>query len=402
MSSQAKEAIYLWAGTNSQQQPVRGQLLANNLNQAKAKLRSQGVLIKTIKRQPRPSWFNRVTSKDLRLFSRQLATLLKAGVPLVQSFAILQEGQTKPSLSWLLADLHRQVAAGKQLAEAFSAHPKVFNQLYCSLIEAGEASGTLETLLETLASYQERQASLKAKIKKAVFYPCWVLLIGLGVAAVLLTQVVPEFEKMFAGLGADLPRFTQGVLNLSRSLQASGSFWLAALLAFSGLMVFWAKRSPSLSFKLSRLALRLPVFGQLLHKTAVARFASTLATCFAAGLPLVNALQAAGKATGNLVYQLKINALANEVMSGQALHQAMRADGLFPSLVVQMVALGEESGALDTLLIKVAEFYEEEVNNLVDSLMSLLEPLVILILGVLVGGLVLAIYLPIFQMGELF
>lgn len=395
---------YIWQGTNARNELVKGELEAENIHLARALLRTQNITPKRVKRRSRLSFQGqgRITSKDISLFSRQLATMLKAGVPLIQTLTILQESQPKIKLRKLLEDVGNQLAIGTPLAQALANHPKVFNELFCSLVKAGEDSGSLETMLERVALHQEKIETIKGKIKKAIYYPMFVLLIGFGVAALLLMKVVPEFEKMFASFGADLPVFTQLVIDLSEFMQSHWQYIFGSLFAALLMLIYLRKTSATFRYSLSLLSLRLPIMGQLIHKSAVARFSSTLATSFAAGVTLVEALQAAGRSTGNLVYTRQVEKLSSDVNTGQQLHFAMRMGGLFPTLVVQMVAIGEESGSLDTLLNKVAEFYEEEVNNLVDTMTSLLEPLIILILGVLVGGLILAMYLPIFQMGDLF
>ncbi|HKM15418.1 MAG TPA: type II secretion system F family protein [Marinospirillum sp.] len=344
---------------------------------------------------------NKIVTRDIAIFSRQLATMIKAGVPMVQAFSIAIEGQTKPSMRSLLMHLRDQITAGMPVAQALRKHPKVFDALFCSLVEAGENSGTLDTMLERVALYKERMESLKNKIKKALYYPVFVLLIGLGVSALLLIKVVPEFEKMFAGFGADLPAFTQLVVNMSRFMQAWGHLVLGGMMALIYSISMLKRRYPSVNLRLNRWALRLPIMGQLLHKSSVARFARTLATSFMAGVTLVDALEAAGKSTGNVIYNRHVQQIRKDVSIGQPLNFAMRNGQLFPTMVNQMVAIGEESGALDTMLSKVADFYEEEVNNLVESMTSLLEPLVIVLLGIIVGGLVIAMYLPIFQMGSI-
>lgn len=394
---------FKWKGINAHREKINGQMDAANINLVKAKLREQGITPKRVKRLTNWSinFRQKITTKDISLFIRQLATMLKAGVPLVQAFSICIEGQTKAALSKLLIDLRDQITTGTPVAQALRRHPKVFDELLCSLVEAGENSGTLETMLERVALYKERIESLKAKIKKALYYPVFVFIAGLAVAALLLIKVVPEFEKMFAGFGADLPIFTQIVINASRFMQ---EWWYLGCGAIAGgIFVFMRlyKRSPKLKLKVSRLLLRLPVIGKLLHKSAIARFSRTLATSFAAGVTLVDALEAAGKASGNLVYTLQVQKIRADVATGQQLNFTMRAGKLFPTMVNQMVAIGEESGSLDSMLEKVAEFYEEDVNNLVESMTSLLEPLVILVLGIIVGSLVIAMYLPIFYLGDI-
>ncbi|WP_114417777.1 type II secretion system F family protein [Marinospirillum perlucidum] len=395
--------LYHWEGTNARRERIKGEIEAEDINFVRAKLREQGISPKRIRKKSSFSLKlgEKVTARDITLFSRQLATMIKAGVPVVQALTITIEGQTKKKMRDLLIDLRDQVSAGIPVAQALRRHPLIFDDLFCSLVEAGEASGALEDMLERVAMYKERMESLKNKIKKALYYPIFVMVIGLAVAALLLIKVVPEFERMFASFGAELPAYTQMVINLSRFMQewwylVFGSLGVALYLVF-----FWRKRSETFAYNLSKFTLRLPIAGQLLHKSAVARFSRTLATSFSAGVPLVDALDSAGSSTGNLVYRKIIHNIKEDVATGQQLNFAMRQARIFPTMVNQMVAIGEESGALDTMLLKVAEFFEEEVNTMVDSMTSLLEPLVIAVLGVIVGGLVIAMYLPIFQMGSI-
>ena len=394
---------FKWEGINARREKVKGEMDASDINLVRAKLREQGINPKRVRKKSSFS-FNfgdKITPRDITLFSRQLATMIKAGVPVVQAFSITIEGQTKKNMRNLLIDLRDQISAGTPVAQALRRHPKVFDELFCSLVEAGDNSGTLETMLERVAIYKERMETLKNKIKKALYYPVFVLLIGMGVSALLLIKVVPEFEKMFAGFGAELPAFTQLVVNMCRFMQEWWYLVIGAMVAAVYLVLMIKKRSPSFELYLSHLALRLPVIGQLLHKSAVARFARTLSTSFAAGVTLVDSLESAGKSAGNRVYNKHVQQIREDVSTGQQLNFAMRNGRLFPTMVNQMVAIGEESGALDTMLSKVADFYEEEVEALVDTMTSLLEPLVIVVLGIIVGSLVIAMYLPIFQMGDI-
>lgn len=400
---QNKVFMFAWEGTNARREKVKGEMEAEDINFVRAKLREQGISPKRVRKKTSFgfSFGDKITARDITIFSRQLATMIKAGVPVVQAFSITIEGQTKPAMRKLLVDLRDQVSAGTPVAQALRRHPKVFDDLFCSLVEAGENSGSLETMLERVAMYKERMESLKNKIKKALYYPVFVLIIGMVVSGLLLVKVVPQFESMFAGFGAELPAFTQLVVNMSRFMQ---EWWY---LVFGGIgaaiyaVIFMSKRSPAFDYRLSQLSLRLPVIGELLHKSAVARFSRTLATAFAAGVTLVDSLDSAGNSTSNLVYKRHVSRIRDDVSTGQQLNFAMRNGKLFPTMVNQMVAIGEESGALDTMLMKVADFYEEEVNTMVDSMTSLLEPLVIAVLGIIVGGLVIAMYLPIFQMGSI-
>jgi len=398
-----KVCSFNWEGINTRREKVKGVMEAEDINFVRAKLREQGITPKRVRKKSSLSFsFNeKITARDITLFSRQLATMIKAGVPVVQAFSITIEGQTKPSMRNLLVDLRDQISAGIPVAQALRRHPKVFDELFCSLVEAGENSGTLETMLERVAIYKERMETLKNKIKKALYYPVFVLLIGIGVSALLLIKVVPEFEKMFAGFGAELPAFTQLVINMSRFMQEWWYLVFGGVFAGIYTILIMKKRSPAFELRLSHLALRLPVIGQLLHKSAVARFARTLSTSFAAGVTLVDSLESAGNASGNRVYNRHVQKIKDDVSTGQQLNFAMRNGRLFPTMVNQMVAIGEESGALDTMLSKVADFYEEEVEALVDNMTSLLEPLVIVVLGVIVGSLVIAMYLPIFQLGDI-
>ncbi|WP_404419731.1 type II secretion system F family protein [Marinospirillum sp.] len=395
--------LFHWEGTNARREKIKGEIEAEDINLVRAKLREQGISPKRIRKKSNFSLGlgEKITARDITLFSRQLATMIKAGVPVVQALTITIEGQTKKKMRNLLMDLRDQVSAGTPVAQALRRHPKVFDDLFCSLVEAGEASGALEDMLERVALYKERMESLKNKIKKALYYPVFVLIIGMGVSALLLVKVVPEFEKMFAGFGAELPAFTQMVVNLSRFMQEWWWLVFGTLIGLVYLVNFMKKRSEAFAYRLSKFTLRLPIVGQLLHKSAVARFSRTLATSFSAGVPLVDALDSAGSSTGNLVYRGAVTRMKDDVATGQQLNFSMRQARLFPTMVNQMVAIGEESGALDTMLMKVADFFEEEVNTMVDSMTSLLEPLVIAVLGVIVGGLVIAMYLPIFQMGSI-
>lgn len=400
---ESKIFMFAWEGTNARREKVKGEMEAEDINFVRAKLREQGINPKRVRKKSSFgfSFGDKITARDITLFSRQLATMIKAGVPVVQAFSITIEGQTKPAMRKLLIDLRDQVSAGTPVAQALRRHPKVFDDLFCSLVEAGENSGSLETMLERVAMYKERMESLKNKIKKALYYPVFVLIIGMVVSGLLLVKVVPQFESMFAGFGAELPAFTQLVVNMSRFMQ---EWWY---LVFGGIgaaiyaVIFMSKRSPAFDYRLSQLSLRLPIIGELLHKSAVARFSRTLATAFAAGVTLVDSLDSAGNSTSNLVYKRHVSRIRDDVSTGQQLNFAMRNGKLFPTMVNQMVAIGEESGALDTMLMKVADFYEEEVNTMVESMTSLLEPLVIAVLGIIVGGLVIAMYLPIFQMGSI-
>lgn len=399
----ARQDIYSWQGINAHQEKVQGFMEATSPELVQAKLKQQAIVPVRVKKQVH-RWSGgkrKPAAKDIAVFARQLATLINAGVPLVQALDICIAGQTTNGMRNLLVAVRAQVAAGSSVAQALRQQPQYFDALFCSLVEAGENSGTLEVMLERVAAYKERMESLKNRVKKALYYPAFVLLLGLIVTAVLLLQVVPEFEQMFAGFGADLPWFTQQVVDLAYLMQ-QGWYVPVVFVGGASYMLLWmARRSAAVSLKLQRYVLHVPLLGRLLRQVVIARFARTLATSFAAGVTLVAAVGAAGKATGNQFYAQELTKVAAAVASGQKLSFCLRSSGIFPALVCQLVAVGEESGSLDSLLVKVAEYYEEEVNTQVASLTSLLEPIVLVVLGVLVGGVVVAMYLPIFQMGAI-
>lgn len=337
---------------------------------------------------------------DIALFTRQMATMLRAGVPLVQSFDIVADGFEKPKVAAIIRAVRAAVSGGSSFAAALRAHPRCFDALYCSLVHAGEQAGALETMLDRIATYQEKTQSLKARVRKALTYPAAVIIVALVVSGILLIEVVPQFQEIFSGFGADLPPFTLFVVGLSEALQ---DWWpLACGGVIAVVAGFGAARRRSLWFRQisDRLALKLPLVGSIVEKSAVARYARTLATTFAAGVPLVEALNSVSGSTGNTVYQQAVARLRDSVSSGQPLYVSMRGAGVFPNMVVQMVAVGEEAGALDDMLAKSATYYEEQVDNAVDNLTSLMEPLIMSVLGILIGGLVIAMYLPIFQLGS--
>ena len=400
----AKIPTFVWEGTDKRGSKVKGEAQASNVTMMKAELRRQGIQPKAVRKKSALASFGkgrkRITAGDIAVFSRQLATMMSAGVPLVQGLDIVGRGHENPAMRDLILEIKTDVEGGTNLSEALAKHPRHFNELFCNLVEAGEAAGVLDTLLDKLATYLEKTESIKKKIKKALFYPTAVLVVAFAVTALLLYFVVPQFQSLFRGFGADLPVFTQLVINLSDFVQSNGLIILGVLIVAGVAFVEAKKRSPRFAHFLDRVALRIPVIGQILHKAAVARYARTLSTMFAAGVPLVEALESVSGATGNYVYQKAVLEMKEQVASGQQLQTAMRLTNLFPNMVVQMTAIGEESGSLDSMLAKVADFYEEEVDNMIDSLSSLLEPMIMVILGVLVGGLVVAMYLPIFQMGQ--
>jgi len=395
-----KQIPYRWEGTNRKGKRIKGKTVASSEAALRSSLRRQGLVpIKVRKESSLFSSQGRVTPADIAIFSRQLATMLTAGIPLVQAFEIVGAGHDVPAVRKLILNIKSDVEGGTALADALAKHPLYFDDLFVNLVEAGEQAGALESLLDKIATYKEKTEALKKKIKKALTYPAAVLAVALIVTVILLVFVIPQFEDLFKGFGADLPGFTQMVINLSEFVQAKG--WFLAMVAGGSMYGFLEakKRSRKLRHVLDRISLRLPIIGTILNKAAIARYARTLSTMFNAGVPLVEALQSVAGATGNIVYENAVLQLREEVATGQRLAASMENCGLFPNMVIQMIAVGEESGALDDMASKVADFYEEEVDNAVDSMSSLLEPMIMAILGVLVGGLVIAMYLPIFKMG---
>ena len=337
---------------------------------------------------------------DIAVFSRQLATMMAAGIPMVQSFEIVGNGHEKPAMQKLILDIKANIEGGSTLHESLAQHPLYFDDLFVNLVEAGEHAGALETLLDKIAGYKEKTEALKKKIKKALFYPIAVLGVAIIVSTILLIFVIPQFESLFKGFGADLPAFTQMVVDLSRFMTHRGWMVLIVVAAIVYAFLYFHKRSRNMRRFLDRMMLKFPIIGPILVKSAIARFARTLSTMFAAGVPLVEAMQSVAGATGNIVYEEGTMRMKDEVATGQRLQRAMENSGLFPNMVVQMIAVGEESGSLDTMSSKVAEFYETEVDNAVDSMSSLMEPVIMAVLGVLVGGMVIAMYLPIFKLGS--
>ncbi len=398
-----KPQVFVWEGTDRKGKRVKGETRTTSATMAKAELRRQGITPIKVKKKATSLFTNRkqkITTKDIAVFARQLATMMAAGVPMVQAFDIVGRGHSNPAMQDLILSIKNDIESGTTLAAALRKHPLYFDDLFCNLVEAGEQAGVLETLLDKIATYKEKTESLKAKIKKALFYPAAVIVVAIVVTAIIMIFVVPQFEDLFSSFGADLPAFTQVVISMSKFVSA---WWWAILLGLGVFAVIvsniW-KRSPKFRETVDTLMLKMPVIGNILHKAALARFCRTTATMFAAGVPLVEALQSVAGATGSAVYEKAVLAMRDDVATGQSLQLTMRQQGLFPHMVIQMVAIGEESGALDDMLSKAADFYEEEVDNAVDALSSLLEPLIMAVLGVLVGGLVIALYLPIFQLGN--
>jgi type IV pilus assembly protein PilC len=396
----AQQFPFVWEGTDKKGKRIKGKMLAVSEAAVKADLRRQGVLAKRVRKEMQLfKGGKKITSEDIALFARQLATMLQAGIPMVQCFDIIGNGHEKPSMQKLVLAIKSDVEAGTSLHEALAKHPLHFDDLFVNLVEAGEHAGALETLLDKVATYKEKTEALKKKIKKALFYPAAVVAVAIIVSIVLLIFVIPQFEALFKNFGADLPAFTQMVVNLSRFVQDQG--WWMALLIGVGVYVFFyfKKRSRPMRRALDRMTLKAPVIGPIMVKAAIARYARTLSTMFAAGVPLVEALTSVAGATGNIVYEEATLKIRDEVSTGQRLQRSMEATGLFPNMVIQMIAVGEESGSLDSMAAKVADFYEADVDAAVDAMSSLLEPLIMVVLGVLVGGMVIAMYLPIFKLG---
>ena len=394
--------LFAWEGTDKRGNRVKGESRGTNPNLIKADLRRQGIVPLKVRKKSALASAGKgkaVQAKDIAIFTRQLATMLNSGVPLVQAFDIIGKGHENPRMQQLVMTVKGDVEGGSNLADSLRKHPLHFDDLVCNLVEAGEAAGVLDTLLDKIATYKEKTEALKSKIKKALFYPTAVIVVAFIVTAILLIFVVPQFESLFKNFGADLPAFTQMVVNMSRFMQ---DYWYLVFGGIGGIvygLLQAKKRSRKFNHTLDRLVLKLPIVGDILTKAAIARYARTLSTMFAAGVPLVEALESVSGATGNIVYADAVLRMRDQVATGQQLQLAMTQTGLFPNMVVQMVAIGEESGSLDSMLSKVADFYEREVDDAVDGLSSLLEPLIMAVLGVLVGGLVVAMYLPIFKMG---
>ena len=397
----ANQFPFTWEGKDRTGKKVKGKVVATSEAAVRSELRRQGVVATSVRKQS--MLFRKqgkVTAGDIAVFSRQLATMMTAGIPLVQSFDIVGAGHENPAMQKLILAIKADVENGTSLADALGKHPLHFDDLFVSLVAAGEQAGALETLLDKIATYKEKTEVLKKKIKKALFYPAAVVVVAIVVTTILLIFVIPEFESLFRGFGADLPAFTRMVIDISNFVQSKG--WILLILLVGGVVGFLQakKRNRGVQHFVDRALLKIPVLGAILHKSAIARYARTLATTFAAGVPLVEALGSVAGACGNVVYEGAVLKMRDEVATGQRLQRAMENTDLFPNMVNQMVAVGEESGSLDAMASKVADFYEEEVDNAVDSMSSLLEPLIMAILGVLVGGLVIAMYLPIFKMGS--
>lgn len=392
---------FTWEGTDKRGVKLKGEELGKNANLVKAALRKQGINATKVA-QKRSSIFGRsgaaIKPRDIAVISRQLATMMKAGVPLVQSFEMIAGGQGNPRLKDMLSAIKTDIEGGSSLSESINKFPAYFDELYVNLVRAGESAGVLDTVLDTIATYKENIETLKGKIKKALFYPAAVIAVAILVSAIILIYVVPQFEALFKGFGADLPAFTKMIVSASEFMVA---YWWAMLgVAVGALFAFTTamRRSRNFARLMDRLMLKLPVIGQIMHNSAVARYCRTLAITFRAGVPLVEALETVAGATGSIIYDEATRRIKEDVSVGHQLNLAMKQVNLFPLMVIQMTAIGEESGALDTMLVKAAEFYEQEVNNAVDALSSLLEPFIMVIIGTLVGGLVIGMYLPIFKL----
>ena len=396
--NEVKEFTYLWEGKNKAGKILRGEQRASSEAVVNATLRRQGILVTKISKQTFRKG-GKVTEKDVALFTRQLATMMKSGVPLLQTFDIVGRGHDNPAVGKLLLDIKTDVETGSSLSQAFRKFPLHFDQLYCNLVAAGEQAGILEALLDRLASYKEKMLAIKSKIKSALFYPVAIIIVAFIITAVIMIFVIPAFKEVFTSFGADLPAPTLIVMAISDYFVA---YWWAIFGGiFGGIFAFFYawKRSEAMQFTMDRLLLRVPVFGPLVRKSVMARWTRTLSTMFAAGVPLVESLDSVGGAAGNYVYKVATKQIQGDVSTGTSLTTAMQATQLFPNMVVQMVAIGEESGALDSMLGKVADFYEAEVDDAVEALSSLMEPMIMVILGTLIGGMVVAMYLPIFKLG---
>jgi len=394
---------FVWWGTDGRGKKLKGEQVAKSAALLKAELRRQGINATTIKPKPKPlfgSAGRTIKSREISVFSRQISVMMAAGVPMVQGLDIIANGQANPRMKNMLLDIKTNIEGGASLAESMRKYPVQFDELYTNLVKAGETAGVLDTVLDTVATYKENIETIKGKVKKAMFYPAAVLAVAFIVTMILLIFVIPEFESVFKNFGAKLPAFTLMYVNLSRFVT---QHWLIMLVILAGtifgIMLVY-KRSPKFARFIARASLKIPVVGQILTQSAIARFARTLGVTFKAGVPLVEALDSVSTATGSPIYNEAVKKIRGDVAVGHQLQFAMRQTELFPNMVVQMVAIGEEAGALDTMLFKIAEFYEQEVSNAVDALATLLEPFIMVVIGIIVGGMVVAMYLPIFKLGQ--
>lgn len=393
--------VFVWEGVDKRGTKMKGESSAKSMNAVRAELRKQGINPTVVKAKKKPMFGkagSRISALEIATFSRQIATMLQSGVPMVQSFEILAQGQKNERMRLMLNDIRDSISGGSTLYESLGRHPLQFDDLYRNLVKAGEGAGVLDTVLDTLASYKERIEALKGKIRKAMFYPAGIMVIAILVSSILLIWVIPQFESVFSNFGAELPAFTMMYVHASRFMVTW--WWLVFGSIIGAIFAYLAvlKRSQRMRELVDRAMLKLPVIGNILHQSAIARFARTLALTFKAGVPLVEALDICAGATGSIVYNNAIKKIRDDVAVGYQLNMAMNQVGIFPHMVTQMTSIGEEAGALDTMLFKVADYYEQEVNNAVDALASLLEPMIMVIIGVMVGGMVIAMYLPIFKL----
>ncbi|WP_295954826.1 type II secretion system F family protein [uncultured Xanthomonas sp.] len=398
-----QQVPFVWEGTDKRGVKMKGEQIAKSANLLRAELRRQGITPSVVKPKPKPLFGatgSKISTKDIAFFSRQMATMMKSGVPIVGSLEIIASGHKNPRMKKMVDQIRTDIEGGSSLYEAISKHPVQFDELYRNLVKAGEGAGVLETVLETVATYKENIEALKGKIKKALFYPAMVMAVALIVSSILLVFVVPQFEDVFKGFGAELPAFTQMIVAASRFMVAYWWLVLFVLVGTIGGFIFAYKRSPAMQHGMDRLILKVPIIGQIMHNSSVARFSRTLAVTFRAGVPLVEALDIVAGATGNSVYEKAVLRMRDDVAVGYPVNMAMKQTNLFPHMVIQMTAIGEEAGALDAMLFKVAEYFEQEVNNAVDALSSLLEPLIMVFIGTIVGGMVIGMYLPIFKLAS--
>jgi type IV pilus assembly protein PilC len=403
MAEAAKAHMFVWEGTDKSGKKVKGEMSGQSDALVKAMLRRQGVNPLKVRKKPKPLFGGgkgKVKSKDITVFSRQLATMMSSGVPLVQAFEIVGRGHENPAMQELILSIKSDVESGNSLTDALKKHPLQFNQLYCNLVEAGEQSGILEGILHKLATYMEKTEALKSKIKSALFYPTAVVVVAFIIVTILMIFVIPQFSELFTSFGADLPALTQFLVDSSNFFVENWIFIFAVVIGAVVGVLQLKKRSMKFAEMMDTYSLRIPIIGEILEKSAIARFSRTLETMFAAGTPLVEAMTSVAGACGNIVYYRAVMKMKDEISTGTQLQSAMRDTGLFPNMVVQMVAIGEESGAIDTMLGKVADWYEQEVDDAVDALTSLLEPAIMAFLGVVIGGIVIGMYLPIFKMGS--
>lgn len=397
------DSIFTYKGVDRKGNKVQGEVKGTSTALVKAQLRKKGIIPGAVRKKPKPLFGGgkkKIKAQDIAIFTRQMATMMKAGVPLVQSFEIVADGLENPALKTLVLEIREDVASGNGFAVSLAKHPKYFDELFCNLVESGEQSGALETMLDRIATYKEKTEQMKAKIKKALTYPIAVVVVAIVVTGILLVKVVPQFAETFSSFGADLPAFTLFVLGISETVQSWWFVIMVGMIAAVFGFIEAKKRSRPFSKFVDKYVLYLPIIGKIMYESIVARFARTLSTTFAAGVPLIDALESVAGATGNIIYEEATLRIRDDVATGIQLHTAMRSVDMFPSMLLQMTAIGEESGSLDEMLDKVAQFYEESVDNLVDNLTTLLEPMIMAVLGILVGGLMVAMYLPIFQIGQ--